>query len=56
MFYRHVFGNISGGFRSISRKNLKFAGLRPRELSEEALSYPMFEQPGLFTASSMGAV
>ena len=44
MFCRHVFGNISGGFRGISRflgkfagisrKNLKFAGPRPRELSE----------------------
>ena len=30
----HVFGNISGGFCGISRKNLNFAGPRPREISE----------------------
>ena len=40
MFCRHVFGNISGGFRvfrvfwGISRKHLNFAGPRPREISE----------------------
>ena len=43
MFSRHVFGNISGGFRGItrflgiSRKYLKFAGPRPREISEALL-------------------
>ena len=31
MFCRHVFGNISGTFRGISRD---FAGPRPREISE----------------------
>ena len=44
MFCRHVFGNISGGFRGISRffwkfrgisrKYLNFAGPRPRKISE----------------------
>ena len=44
MFCRHVFGNISSGFRGISRffwefrrislKSLNFAGPRPREISE----------------------
>ena len=34
MFCRHVFGNISGGFRSISRFFGNFAGPRPREISE----------------------
>ena len=44
MFCRHVFGNISGGFRGISRffgefrgisrKYQNFAGPRPREISE----------------------
>ena len=34
MFCRHVFGNISGGFRGISQKCLNFAGPRPREISE----------------------
>ena len=34
MFCRHVFGNISGRFRGISRKYLNFAGPRPREISE----------------------
>ena len=34
MFCRHVFGNISGGFRGISRKYPNFAGPRPREISE----------------------
>ena len=34
MFCRHVFGNISGGFRSISRFFGNFAGPRPLEISE----------------------
>ena len=34
MFCRCVFGNISGGFRGISRKYLNFAGPRPSEISE----------------------
>ena len=34
MFYRHVFGNISGGFRGISRFLGDFAGPRPSEISE----------------------
>ena len=34
MFCRHVFGNISGGFRGISRFFGNFAGPRPREISE----------------------
>ena len=34
MFCPHVFGNISGGSRGISRKNLNFAGPGPREISE----------------------
>ena len=37
MFCRHVFGNISGGFRGISRKYLNFAGPRPCEISEALL-------------------
>ena len=38
MFCRHVFGNISGRFRGISRFFGNFAGPRPREISE-ALNY-----------------
>ena len=38
MFCRHVFGNISGGFRGISCFLGKFAGPRPRELSEALTS------------------
>ena len=49
MFCRHVFGNISGGFRGIScffgnnfrgisGKYLNFAGLRPHEISEALLT------------------
>ena len=34
MFCRHVFGNISGGFRGFSRFFGNFAGPRPREISE----------------------
>ena len=34
MFCRHVFGNIFGEFRGISRKHLNFAGPRLREISE----------------------
>ena len=34
MFCRHIFGNISGGFRGISRFFGNFAGPRPREISE----------------------
>ena len=34
MFCRHVFGNISGGFHSISHFFGNFAGPRPREISE----------------------
>ena len=41
MFCRHVFGNISCGFRGISRKYLNFVGPRPCEISE-ALSYRVF--------------
>ena len=39
MFCRHVFGNISCGFRSISRKCLNFAGPQPREISEALLGW-----------------
>ena len=48
MFCRQVFGNISGGFRGISRfwgefrgilwKYLNFTGPRPREISEALTS------------------
>ena len=38
MFCRHVFGNISGGFRGISRFFGNFAGPRPREISEALFS------------------
>ena len=34
MFCRHVFGNISGGFRGISLFFGNFVGPRPREISE----------------------
>ena len=34
MFCRHVFGNISGGFRGISQKYLNLAGPRLRKISE----------------------
>ena len=34
MFCRHVFRNISGAFRGISRFFGNFAGPRPREISE----------------------
>ena len=47
MFCRQVFGNISGGFRGISRKYLNFAGPRLREISE-ALS---IDQSAILTAS-----
>ena len=48
MFCRHVFGNISGGFRGISRFLGNFAGPRPREISE-ALPMTIFIQTwGLF--------
>ena len=40
MFCRHVFGNISGEIRGISRKCLNFAGLRPREISEALFLSP----------------
>ena len=39
MFCRHVFGNISGGFRGISRFLGNFAGPRPREISEALYKY-----------------
>ena len=38
MFCRHVFGNISGGFRGISCFFGNFAGLRPHEISEALLT------------------
>ena len=40
MFCRHVFGNISGGFRGISRKYLNFACPRPRKISEALINLP----------------
>ena len=56
MFCRHVFGNLSSGFRGISRffgefrgisrKSLNFAGPRPREISE-ALTKEIQNQPRL---------
>ena len=57
MFCQHVFGNISSGFRSISRffwefrgisrKYQNFAGPRPREISE-ALLGGYIKAKGLF--------
>ena len=40
MFCQHVFGNISGEIRGISRKCLNFAGLRPCEISEALFLSP----------------
>ena len=48
MFCRHVFGNISGGFRGISRFFGNFAGPRPREISE-ALKGVTFENKTIHT-------
>ena len=55
MFCRHVFGNISGGFRGISRKYLNFAGPRPREISEAlniALKYNKINHSMAFVPAS----
>ena len=44
MFCQHVIGNISGGFRGISRFGGNFAGPRLRELSEALFNKLTFFQ------------